>query len=119
EAGASLALHLLGKRFGVLAGAPAMDAERLPVSPHALGRILRESSQTLQIGLEPRLLLFRTFERQVMNNHYPQLAEMMNALLASENILPSLAYVPIRARPTPQNPETPPTGGSAARGGPR
>jgi hypothetical protein len=116
EARASLALHLLGQRFGVLAGAPAMDAERLPLGPHALGRVLRESSHSLQIGLEPRLLLFRTFERQVMNNHYPQLAEMMNALLASENVLPSLAYVPIRARPTLQNPEAAADGGDARPG---
>jgi len=117
EARASLALHLLGQRFGVLAGAPAMDAERLPVGPHALGRILRESSQALQIGLEPRLLLFRTFERQVMNNHYAQLAEMMNALLARENVLPSLAYVPIRARPTLQNPEPADADGDDAKAG--
>ena len=30
-------LHLLGQRFGVLAGAPAFEAERLPVGPQQLG----------------------------------------------------------------------------------
>ena len=104
ESRANLALHLLGQRFGVLAGAPAFDAERLPVGPQALCRILREASRSLQIGLEPRLLLFRTFERTVMQ-HYTQLAETMNAMLERENVLPSLAYVPIRARPVLQNPE--------------
>ena len=29
-------LLLLGQRFGVLAGAPALDPERLPIGPHAL-----------------------------------------------------------------------------------
>jgi len=106
ESRASLPLHLLGQRFGVLAGAPAFDAERLPVGPHAIGRILREASQSLQIGLEARLLLFRTFERAVMQ-HYTQLAETMNAMLEREGILPSLAYVPIRVRPVLQNPQSP------------
>ena len=104
ESRANLALHLLGQRFGVLAGAPAFDAERLPVGPQALCRILREASRSLQIGLEPRLLLFRTFERTVMQ-HYTQLAETINAMLERENVLPSLAYVPIRVRPVLQNPE--------------
>ncbi len=103
ESRANLALHLLGQRFGVLAGAPAFDAERLPVGPQALCRVLREASRSLQIGLEARLLLFRTFERTVMQ-HFTQLAETTNALLERENVLPSLAYVPIRARPVLQNP---------------
>ena len=103
ESRASLPLHLLGQRFGVLAGAPAFDAERLPVGPLALGRILREASQSLQIGLEARLLLFRTFDRVVMS-HYPHLAETLNALMEREGVLPSLAYVPIRVRPVLQNP---------------
>jgi len=103
ESRASLPLHLLGQRFGVLAGAPAFDAERLPIGPQALGRILREASHSLQIGLEARLLLFRTFDRVVMT-HYPHMAETMNALLEREGVLPSLAYVPIRVRPVLQNP---------------
>jgi hypothetical protein len=112
ESRASLPLHLLGQRFGVLAGAPAFDAERLPVGPHAIGRILRDASQSLQVGMEARLLLFRTFERAVMQ-HYTQLAETMNAMLEREGILPSLAYVPIRVRPILQNPQPPATGAPA------
>jgi hypothetical protein len=104
ESRANLPLHLLGQRFGVLAGAPAYDAERLPVGPQALCRVLREASHSLQIGLEARLLLFRTFERTVMQ-HFTHLAETMNAMLEREGVLPSLAYVPIRARPVLQNPE--------------
>ncbi|MGO4552523.1 DUF1631 domain-containing protein [Lysobacter sp. 2RAF19] len=102
ESRASLPLHLLGQRFGVLAGAPAFDAERLAVGPQMLGRILREATNALQLGLEARLLLFRTFDRIVMV-HYSHLAETMNALLERDGILPSLAYVPLRLRPTVQN----------------
>lgn len=97
ESRAGLPLMLLGQRFGVLAGAPAFDAERLPVGPYALGIILAESSQVLQLSLDARLLLFRCFEQQVMGG-YAQLVETMNALLARENVLPSLSYVPLRSR---------------------
>lgn len=97
ESRAGLPLMLLGQRFGVLAGAPAFDAERLPVGPYALGLILAETSQVLQLSLEARLLLFRCFEQQVMTG-YAQLVETMNALLARDNVLPSLSYVPLRTR---------------------
>lgn len=102
ESRTSLPLHLLGQRFGVLAGAPAFDAERLPVGPHQLGRILGKASRVLQIDLQPRLDLFRCFDNYALNG-YAQLVEAMNATLALENILPNLAYVPIRARPAVQS----------------
>ena len=101
ESRASLTLHLLGQRFGVLAGAPAFDAERIPLGPQSLCRILRDAAQSLQISLEARLLLYRIFERRVMVN-YPQLLEMLNVSVAAEGILPSLTYVPIRVRPSAQ-----------------
>ena len=43
ESRTSLPLHLLGQRFGVLAGAPAYDAERLPIGlPEVLKTAPRE-----------------------------------------------------------------------------
>ncbi|KRA15045.1 MULTISPECIES: DUF1631 domain-containing protein [unclassified Lysobacter] len=104
ETRAGLPLMLLGQRFGVLAGAPAYDAERLPLGPHSLGRILAEACSVLQIGQEAKLDLYRIYDVQVMAG-YAQLVETMNALLARENVLPSLSFVPIRARPTAQNVE--------------
>jgi len=102
ESRTSLPLHLLGQRFGVLAGAPAFDTERLPVGPHQLGQILGKASRVLQIDLQPRLDLFRCFDNYALNG-YAQLVEAMNATLAREGILPNLAYVPIRARPAVQS----------------
>ena len=102
ESRTSLPLHLLGQRFGVLAGAPAFEAERLPVGPRQLGEILGRASRVLQIDLQPRLELFRCFDHYALNG-YAQLVEAMNAMLARENILPNLAYVPIRVRPAVQS----------------
>ncbi|GAB3347604.1 DUF1631 family protein [Lysobacter tyrosinilyticus] len=102
ESRSSLPLHLLGQRFGVLAGAPAFDAEHLPIGPHRLGQILASASRVLQLDLQPRLDLFRCFDHYALNG-YSQLVEAMNATLARESILPNLAYVPIRARPALQS----------------
>src|SRR3546814_17706563 len=66
ESRAALPLHLLGQRFGVLAGSPAFDAERIPLGPRALCRAMRHDSQTLQVPYEARLLLSRIFDRQVI-----------------------------------------------------
>ncbi len=103
ESRAGLPLLLLGQRFGVLAGKPAFDAEALPVGPHRLGRIMADASRGLQLEDEHRLLLFQSFNARVMNG-YAQLVEAMNALLARENVLPGLSYVPLRSRPTEQSP---------------
>ena len=97
EARASLPLQLLGQRFGVLAGAPAFDAERLPVGPHQFGRLMQQASEVLQIGPEARQLLLRTFDRHILGG-YEQLIELMNALLVRHNVLPGLSFVPLRTR---------------------
>ena len=99
ESRTSLPLHLLGQRFGVLAGAPAYDAERLPIGPQRLSNIFAKASRVLQIDLQPRLELFHCFDHYALNG-YAQLVEAVNATLARENILPHLAYVPVRIRPT-------------------
>ncbi len=114
ESRASLALQLLGQRFGVLAGAPAFDAECLPVGPQQLGRLLQAASEVLQFDADARHLLLRTFERHVLGGYEP-LVEMMNALLARHNVLPGLSFVPLRKRPRAQQREHsgPPSAASA------
>lgn len=106
ESRAGLGLMLLGQRFGVLAGAPAFDGERLPVGPQRLIRGFAQACQPLQISLESRLDLYRVFDQQVMLG-YAALVESMNALLVRENVLPSLSFVPLRTRPSAQEKPAP------------
>lgn len=100
EGRSTLALHLLGQRFGVLAGSPAFDAGRLPLGPLALCRAIRAAAVGLEISHDARLLLYRMFDRQVMSG-YPQVLDRLNELLADEGILPALTFVPMRTRPAP------------------
>ncbi|TKS53319.1 DUF1631 domain-containing protein [Luteimonas yindakuii] len=103
EGRATLALHLLGQRFGVLAGKPAFDAIRLPLGPHVFCDALREAAVALEITHDARLLLYRIFDRQVMGG-YPQLLDRINELMVAEEILPALTFIPLRARPAPVPP---------------
>src|SRR5690606_36026794 len=100
EGRATLALHLLGQRFGVMAGSPALDSGRLPLGPQALCRAIRAAAVGLEIHHDARLLLYRMFDRQVMAG-YPQVLDRLNELLADEGILPALTFVPMRSRPAP------------------
>jgi hypothetical protein len=93
----SLPLFLLGQRFGVVAGRPAFEAERLPVGPRALCTFLRMAVATLDLNNEYRLLIYRQFERQVMGL-IGSLFEALNSYLARERVLPHLAYTPNRSK---------------------
>lgn len=91
----SLPLFLLGQRFGVIAGRPAFEAERLPVGPRALCGFLRSAVATLDLNIEYRLLIYRQFERQVMGL-IGSLYEALNSFLARERVLPNLSFAPNR-----------------------
>ncbi|MDI1251732.1 DUF1631 family protein [Thermomonas sp.] len=94
----SLALQLMGYRYGVLAGAPAFDAEHLPLGPHALCHALRNAAHAAELTADVRLLLYKQFEKVVMP-HFPALLDTLNAHLAEDGILPYLSFVPVRMRP--------------------
>ncbi len=92
----SLPLFLLGQRMGVVARRPAFDAEHLPVGPHRLCQILRETIEELGLDAEQRGLVYRQFDRGVMQFLGP-FYEALNAYLIGEGVLPHLTYVPPRS----------------------
>ncbi|MFC4728002.1 DUF1631 domain-containing protein [Coralloluteibacterium thermophilus] len=103
---AALQVYLLGQRFGVLAARPAYDAETLPIGPHRLCRMLHATSDCLGIDVDARLLLLRVFERQAMPA-YPAFVESANAWLCEQGVLPTLRFVPVRARPAARDRRAP------------
>lgn len=88
---------MLGQRFGVLARAPAYDADTLPLGPHRLCQVLKEAANCLQLSLDAQLVLYRTFDHKVMQN-YSEWAGTVNQFLSREGILPGLVYMPRRVR---------------------
>ena len=88
---------MLGQRFGVLARAPAYDADTLPLGPHRLCQVLKEAATCLQLSLDAQLVLYRTFDHKVMQN-YSEWAGTVNQFLSREGILPGLVYMPRRVR---------------------
>ena len=79
----SLALQLMGHRYGVLAGGPAFDAEHLPLGPHALCHAVRNACDALELALDARVLLYAQFDKIAMA-HYPALLDTLNTRLAGD-----------------------------------
>ncbi|CAN5681968.1 DUF1631 domain-containing protein [soil metagenome] len=104
EGRANLSLHLLGQRFGVLGGTPAIESSRLPLGPQSVCRALRHASHALQIDPDARVVLYRLFDRHVMTG-MSGLLEKLDGLVADDGILPGLTHVPLRIRPTLQDDE--------------
>ncbi len=87
-------LYLMGQRFGVLAGSPALDAAQLPIGPQALCRILRAAvGAAFEIDLDSQLLLYKSFDQKVMAE-YTGWIDVLNDLLARQGVLPGLVYAP-------------------------
>lgn len=94
----SLALQLIGHRYGVLAAASAFDAEHLPLGPNALCHAVRAAATATGLALDARIALYRQFEKIAMAR-YPALLDALNAALAEDGVLPHLSFVPLRVRP--------------------
>lgn len=90
-------LNLLGQRLGVLAAAPAFEADTLPLAPQALCAMLRRIAEHDALGVEVQLALFRSFERHVLER-LGDVLDRANALLAQHGVLPGLVYTPYLAR---------------------
>lgn len=90
-------LNLLGQRLGVLAAAPAFEADALPLAPQALCAMLHRIAEHDALGVEVQLALFRSFERQVLER-LGDVLDRANALLAQHGVLPGLVYTPYLAR---------------------
>ncbi|HSM99489.1 MAG TPA: DUF1631 family protein [Rudaea sp.] len=83
------ALFLLGHRFGVLAGAPAFDAETLAIGPAGLAEALRHACACLDINADHRVLLFHAFDRS-SHTAIGELYAALNHYFVERRILPHL-----------------------------
>ena len=90
-------LNLLGQRLGVLAAAPAFEADTLPLAPQALCAMVRRIAEQDTLGVDVQLALYRSFERQVLER-LGDILDRANALLAQHGVLPGLVYTPYLAR---------------------
>jgi len=82
-------LYSLGHRFGMLAGTARIATEVMPLGPRAMVEALRYATAHLDLPLEHRLVLYRCFERVVMNP-IGTLYVALNNCLIERNVLPQL-----------------------------
>lgn len=82
-------LFALGRRFGALTGAPPLAAEIMPLGPRSIVEALRYAASALDLIDEHRLVLYRCFERVVMNQ-IGSLYIVLNNCLIERGVLPHL-----------------------------
>lgn len=99
-----LPLYLLGQRFGVLAGAPAYDADHIPVGPRCLLRAVDEASRRVFGEDFPHMLVTDAVARALFHD-YPALVNRINKELEGASILPGLTFIPsLKRAATPERP---------------
>lgn len=89
-------LWKLNQRLAVLRGGKKVDDESNPCGPQHLSVALREAARALDVPVRIRLLLYSTFEKQIM----PKLGELydeLNSELSAQRILPNLKYEDARS----------------------
>jgi len=94
----SLALLDLGHRFGILAGQPAFEAERVALGPAHVLRALRDASSCLDLPAEHRVLFCHAFDRVTLSA-IGTFYETLNAFLVEQRILRHLrVHAPLRPK---------------------
>ncbi|GAP66136.1 hypothetical protein MBSD_n1438 [Mizugakiibacter sediminis] len=113
EVRCSVALYELGHRFGVLIAAPLIEAEALPLGPYAITGALQRAAADLELSLEHKLLLYRSFDRRVMAAA-GAFYDGLNQHLAARGILTQLrVFLPKRAQDGKAAAPAPQAGGAA------
>lgn len=97
----SLALQLLGYRLGVLAAAPAFEADVVPLGPFQLCKALEQAADSIKLTRYARMQLFQQFERKLFEQ-YGSMVDSYNARLVESAILPHLSFIPVRTQPSRQ-----------------
>ena len=93
-------LFALGHRFGVIAGAPVFEADALPIGPANLAHALQYACSALDINVDHRVLLFRSFDR-IANAAIGTVYETINTYLIEHGILRHLPEQPTRLKAKP------------------
>lgn len=102
-------LEHLRQRFDKVLG-KTLEAERLPLHPERVCEHFRTATEKLAIPLKAKLILFKFFERTLIDA-LPEIIAQANDVLAKAGILPEIKSAKPRAVPSPD------TGRGRGRGG--
>jgi hypothetical protein len=86
-------LFAIARRFEHLAGLPegGLDEKTLPIAPATVCELFRDNAPELPGDLNTRLLIFKTFENEVLD-YLGGMYDEINALLVAQGILPKLPH---------------------------
>lgn len=93
-------LEHLRQRFDKVLG-KTLEAERLPLHPERVCEHFRTATEKLAIPLKAKLILFKFFERTLIDA-LPEIIAQANEVLAKAGILPEIKSAKPRAVPSPE-----------------
>lgn len=94
-------LEHLRQRFDKVLG-KTLEAERLPLHPERVCEHFRTATEKLAIPLKAKLILFKFFERTLIDA-LPEIIAQANEVLARAGILPEIKSAKPRAVPSPDS----------------
>lgn len=139
EVRSGMPLLELGYRFAALAGTPVIEAQALPVGPHAISQAWQQAILELDLPAVHRQHLHKIFSLHLLREA-GQMFIALNTLMAAQGLLPDLHVLMSHRAPgarkgdrktrkgppddgdgdtRTQDPDGPPDAGTAGPGGPR
>ncbi len=98
------AVHALNERFAHMIRGVEVDKKNNPVAPAAFCQAFRDAARELEVELPVKLVIFKHFDREVLNN-LSVLYDEFNTILADAGVLPKIPHrVPRRKGAPPQGP---------------
>ncbi|MET0025572.1 MAG: DUF1631 domain-containing protein [Sedimenticola sp.] len=83
-------LYALDTRFGHILGGVEIDSKNNPVAPYAVASVFRELVIDLDVELSVKLIIFKQFERHVVE-YLGNLYDELNTILVKAGVVPKLA----------------------------
>lgn len=90
-------LHGFAYRLAVIADAPPLEPEAIPIGPHRLCAVLRIAAQRFEVGVKYRVMLFKQVERLLFGD-LGKAYEGLQAWLIAHRVLPNLTLSQSRGR---------------------
>lgn len=102
-------------RLDALVGERSVTEDSNPAGPRAVADAFRASLATVEIDIQPRIIVYKLFEKSLLTR-YGALCEALNARLLEAGVLPDLRLGVKSSAPAPQD-DAPTAGSPHASGG--
>lgn len=108
-------LDMIDRRFARLVAQQTLPSGQNPISASSIAHGMRVALDDIDLGANVRVLLFKNYERELIDQLGPMLDEV-NTVLVAAGIMPELGVPRVAPRPPSPRPAMPQTGPTGANG---